>query len=232
MDSRIKECLDLQNQLNSKINPDWENIRTTEDFYRAIWLECAESMDSLPWKWWKKMDLDIENLEIEVADIFHFILSLSLLKKDNQLLYFKKGLSLEFDNLEGIEGDYINHYLADIYSKDKMDTLMFIIERVAEKSLRKDYNGVLFFFGLLVREVFSFDKLYLLYFGKNILNHIRQEMGYKSGKYRKVINGLEDNRYLLGVIKDMKNIEDLEKNIRDTFENLWSSGEEDGAQRI
>ncbi|MEJ5173488.1 MAG: dUTP diphosphatase [Hydrogenothermaceae bacterium] len=220
MEEKIRECLKLQDELNLKINQNWRTERKEEEFYRAIWLECAESMESLPWKWWKKMEIDLENLEIEVADIFHFILSISLLKNDTDLRYFKKAVIGDFSNLEGIEGDYLNHYLADVYMRDKVDTYIFLIERVAEKSLRRDYNGTLFFFGLLVKELFDFNKLYLLYFGKNILNHIRQEMGYKTGDYKKVINGMEDNRYLIKLIQEIEDKNQLESKIRELFESL------------
>ncbi|MGB9766734.1 MAG: dUTP diphosphatase [Sulfurihydrogenibium sp.] len=222
MEEKIKHCLELQDQLNRKINENWKNVRKKEDFYRAIWLECAEAVESLPWKWWKKVEPDIENLEIELADIFHFVLSLLLLEKKPDLTYLYKGLNEDFTQLLDIEGDYINHYLAQVYTKEKdlYQEYIFLFERIAEKALRQHLNGVLFFFGLLTRKLMDFDRLYLLYVGKNILNHIRQEMGYKSGEYKKLINGLEDNKYLVKVIKEVNSIENLEEKLRKTFENL------------
>lgn len=214
MEDKIIECLDLQDKLNSQINPRWREERNRTEFYRAIWIECAEAMESLPWKWWKKMDLDFENLEIEIADIFHFILSISLLNQDKELTYFKKAINSDFHDLSHIEGDYLNHYLANVYQSDKIENYMFLIERIAEKSLKQDYNGTLFFFGLLVKETIGFDRLYLLYFGKNILNKLRQEMGYKSGNYQKYIDGIEDNRYLLRLIEKTDSIDNLEKELR------------------
>ncbi|MGC9081000.1 MAG: dUTP diphosphatase [Sulfurihydrogenibium sp.] len=222
MEEKIKHCLELQDQLNRKINENWKNVRKKEDFYRAIWLECAEAVESLPWKWWKKVEPDIENLEIELADIFHFVLSLLLLEKKPDLTYLYKGLNEDFTQLLDIEGDYINHYLAQVYTKEKdlYQEYIFLFERIAEKALRQHLNGVLFFFGLLTRKLMDFDRLYLLYVGKNILNHIRQEMGYKSGEYKKLINGLEDNKYLVKVIKEVNSIENLEEKLRKTFESL------------
>ncbi|HEV09645.1 MAG TPA: dUTPase, partial [Sulfurihydrogenibium azorense] len=216
MEEKIKHCLELQDQLNRKINENWKNVRKKEDFYRAIWLECAEAVESLPWKWWKKVEPDIENLEIELADIFHFVLSLLLLEKKPDLTFLYKGLNEDFTQLLDIEGDYINHYLAQVYTKDKdlYQEYIFLFERIAEKALRQHLNGVLFFFGLLTRKLMDFDRLYLLYVGKNILNHIRQEMGYKSGEYKKLINGLEDNKYLVKVIKEVNSIENLEEKLR------------------
>lgn len=222
MDQSLKECLKLQDELNSQINPYWKRERSEAEFFRAIWLECAEAMESLPWKWWKKMDLDLENLEIEIADIFHFVLSIALLREDHQLIYFKKAIESDFSNLNGIDGEYLNHYLADVYSHNRIDEYMFLIERVAEMSLRRHYDGVLFFFGLLVKDTIGFEKLLLLYAGKNILNRIRQEMGYKSGYYNKLINGVEDNRYLLELVKKTTDINSLEIKLRDIFSNTRS----------
>ena len=221
MEEKINECLKLQDELNKKIDTNWKDIRTKEDFFRAIWLECAEAVESLPWKWWKKTQPDIENLELELADIFHFVLSLVLMEKIPNLSYFHKGLNKDFSDLKDIEGDYINHYLALKYQKEE-DTKIYIylIEKIAEKALRQDLNGVLFFFGMIVSEVFDFDRLYLLYIGKNILNHIRQEKGYRSGNYQKVISGLEDNRYLLNLIKEVRSKDELEERLRNVFNNL------------
>jgi NTP pyrophosphatase (non-canonical NTP hydrolase) len=222
LDEKIKQCLDLQDTLNKKINENWKQIRKKEDFYRAIWLECAEAVESLPWKWWKKVEPDLENLEIELADIFHFILSLILMENKPDLTYLYKGLNEDFTNLKGIEGDYINHYLADIYQNnaDKYKEYIFLLERIAEKALKQDLNGVLFFFGLITKRLMGFDRLYLLYMGKNILNHIRQEMGYKSGDYKKVINGLEDNKYLIKLIKEINDMNQLETKIREEFTKI------------
>lgn len=220
MREKILECLKLQESLNSQINKNWRKERIQEEFYRAIWVECGEAMDSLPWKWWKKMQMDLENLEIEIADIFHFILSISLLESDQDLVYFQKAVKGDFSNLSKVDGEYLNHYLADVYKGNKVSEYTFLIERIAEYSLRKDYENVLFFFGLLVKDTIGFDRLYLLYFGKNILNRIRQEMGYKGGGYKKVINGIEDNRYLLQVVNRVDSLENLEREIRETFEKL------------
>ncbi|HIE58869.1 MAG TPA: dUTPase, partial [Hydrogenothermaceae bacterium] len=79
MKKEILDMLKLQNQLNTKINPNWRKGRNHVDFARATWLECAELVESLPWKWWKKQTPDIENVQIEVVDIWHFIMSFILL---------------------------------------------------------------------------------------------------------------------------------------------------------
>lgn len=57
MREKILDMLELQDRLNRKINENWRDIRSKEDFARATWIECAELVDSLPWKWWKNRKL-------------------------------------------------------------------------------------------------------------------------------------------------------------------------------
>jgi len=45
--------------------------------------------------------------------------------------------------------------------------------------------------------------------GKQALNILRQEHGYKDGSYSKIWDGLEDNRYLDEVMKRSTNFEDI-----------------------
>jgi hypothetical protein len=106
-------------------------------------------------------------------------------------------------------------------NKLNIDGLMIVSEDLAKQSLLEKDTASFLSFAEIVKTVFEdFDKLYFLYIGKNILNHIRQEKGYKSGTYQKVINGLEDNKYLTQVIKQVKSEEELEKEIRKAFEEI------------
>ncbi len=224
MKEKLVDMFQLQEELNRKINDNWRQIRSKEDFARAAWIECAELVDSLPWKWWKKQQPDMENVQIEVVDIWHFVMSYILLDYEDigkavesePVALFMKGLNEDFRELN-IKGEYINHYLGET---DRYKNIIFLAERVAEGFLKQDLNEGVFFFGLLVKNTISFEHLYLLYTGKNILNHIRQEKGYNSGEYKKVINGMEDNRYLFELVKSVKNKKDLEEKIRKTFETI------------
>ncbi|HHG74631.1 MAG TPA: dUTPase [Persephonella sp.] len=224
MKEKLVDMFQLQEELNRKINDNWRQIRSKEDFARAVWIECAELVDSLPWKWWKKQQPDMENVQIEVVDIWHFVMSYILLDYEDigkavesePVALFMKGLNEDFRELN-IKGEYINHYLGET---DRYKNIIFLAERVAEGFLKQDLNEGVFFFGLLVKNTISFEHLYLLYTGKNILNHIRQEKGYNSGEYKKVINGMEDNRYLFELVKSVKNKKDLEEKIRKTFETI------------
>ncbi|WP_029521562.1 dUTP diphosphatase [Persephonella sp. IF05-L8] len=226
MKENLIEMFQLQEELNRKISNDWRKIRSKEDFARATWIECAELVDSLPWKWWKKQTPDMDNVQIEVVDIWHFIMSYILIDyekpeeaiESDAVQTFLKGLSEDFTNIN-IDGSLINHYLGET---DRYKKIIFLAERVAEGFLRQDLNFGIFFFGVLVRNTISFEKLYLLYIGKNILNHIRQEKGYNTGEYKKTINGMEDNQYLFEIIKSIKTRDELEQRIREAFEKIHS----------
>ncbi len=226
MKEKLIDMFQLQEDLNKKINENWRQIRSKEDFARATWIECAELIDSLPWKWWKKQKPDMENVQIEVVDIWHFIMSYILLDYEDigkavesePVNLFIRGINEDFRDIN-IKGEYINHYLGET---DRYKKIIFLAERVAEGFLKQDLNEGVFFFGLLVKNTISFEHLYLLYIGKNILNHIRQEKGYNSGEYKKVINGMEDNQYLFELVKNVKDREDLEEKIRQAFETIHS----------
>jgi len=78
MKQQLANMLELQNDMNSKVHADWRE----QDFewYRAIWVESAELLDHYGWKWWKKQTPDVDQIALELVDIWHFGLSLLLLK--------------------------------------------------------------------------------------------------------------------------------------------------------
>lgn len=91
-----------QLELNQKINPQFaEDIKDPElrkrlffQFELAMRQESAEAIDSLSWKWWKKMDDNWDNVKIELVDILHFWVSMcmaaGMTAQDVTDLYFKK----------------------------------------------------------------------------------------------------------------------------------------------
>ena len=77
---KIKEMLDLQNKINEKVHPHWREQNF--EWYRAIWVECAELLDHYGWKWWKKQSPNQAQIELELVDIWHFGLSILLSNYD------------------------------------------------------------------------------------------------------------------------------------------------------
>jgi dimeric dUTPase (all-alpha-NTP-PPase superfamily) len=111
MKQQISTMLDLQDSMNSKVKDDWREQNF--EWYRAIWIECAELLDHHGWKWWKKQQPDVNQIALELVDIWHFGLSLLLLKDQSQdvicdsvvtafndgFVGLAKGINMQFDQL-------------------------------------------------------------------------------------------------------------------------------------
>lgn len=191
--------LELQQKLNDATNgTGWEKGVTKDgkpiNWRRCIYMESAEMIDSFGWKHWKSIaqPTDYDNLQIEIVDVWHFVMS----------------LVLEFSNkAESIEE--LSERMAQTPEYQKLNTsipltfgsdllLMTRIENVMRLSLipvSAEMVGALVeeFFELAYLGALNATELYRLYVGKNILNQFRQDHGYKEGSYIKIWNGLEDN---------------------------------------
>jgi dimeric dUTPase (all-alpha-NTP-PPase superfamily) len=172
--------LDLQNRMNSKVHSDWMNQGNA--WYRAVWIECGELMDHYGYKWWKKQQPDMAQVQLEVVDIWHFGMS----------ALFKEGVKIETladDILAALEG----HRGAGL-------GLLEATEALAEHCLRTKGFSVPIFWDLITAAELSFDDLYKQYVGKNVLNFFRQDHGYKDGSYIKIWQGQEDNVHLVDIL--------------------------------
>ena len=78
---QIDVMLRMQQSMNSKVDPDWRQARYP--YLRAVVIEGAEAIEHHGWKWWKKQELDLAQLQMELIDIWHFILSEMLLRHDD-----------------------------------------------------------------------------------------------------------------------------------------------------
>ena len=81
MKQQLATMLELQNNMNTKVHANWREQQF--EWYRAIWIECAELLDHYGWKWWKKQTPDVDQIALELVDIWHFGLSLLLLQDDS-----------------------------------------------------------------------------------------------------------------------------------------------------
>jgi dimeric dUTPase (all-alpha-NTP-PPase superfamily) len=168
--------------MNTKVHADWR----TQDFewYRAIWIECAELLDHYGWKWWKKQTPDIDQIALELVDIWHFGLSLMLLSNDSK--------DVLVDQVEQI---FISPVISDDFAID--------LESFTEKTLiTKDFD-LQGFARLMAGINMDFETLYVGYVGKNVLNFFRQDYGYKDGSYVKQWNGVEDNEHLVQIVSTL-----------------------------
>lgn len=180
---QIKIMLELQNSMNTKVNADWQN--QGYEWYRAIWVECAELMDHYGWKWWKKQSPDKEQVALELIDIWHFGLSIMLQSGKPQS-----------ELIAAVERELIIVTDQDDF---RIDVEKFVAATLA------DHQFHIGLFGRLMAGVdMSFDQLYRGYVGKNVLNFFRQDNGYKDGSYRKNWHdGREDNEHLVEAVSSL-----------------------------
>ncbi|MDO8452948.1 MAG: dUTP diphosphatase, partial [Sulfurimonas sp.] len=196
---KILLMLQLQAQLNDATNGEkWVNGTTKNgkkiNWKRCIYMEAAEMIDSFSWKHWKNIDQepDWDNLQIEVVDVWHFIMSLAIENYAQNMRGQIENLAIDISELENF--DRLNNKNSLFASQDE---IMAKVENIMILSLTKD--GVIIdqlikeFFDLVTMSGLDLETLYRLYVGKNILNQFRQDNGYKEGTYIKVWDGTEDN---------------------------------------
>ena len=177
---QIKTMLDLQYAMNTKVNANWQ--QQGFEFYRAIWVECAELLDHYGWKWWKKQSPDTEQVALELIDIWHFGLSILL----------QSGTKPEL-----IIAQIQDQLRVKTNEKDfRLDLEKFVAATLSDRQFH------IALFGRLMAGInMSFDQLYRGYVGKNVLNFFRQDNGYKDGSYRKHWHdGREDNEHLVEAV--------------------------------
>ena len=192
--SQMEIMLTLQQKLNDSTNGEgWENGVTKQgkkiDWRRCIYLEAAELVESYPWKHWKNIDAKVDraNIEVELVDIWHFVMSevLRVNRLNDNLPIVELAIRLE-DAVGSIDAQKIeDDYYAEIEAIEELIKKLFCHFELVD--FTKSY------FELCAKLGLSFERLYQLYIGKNILNIFRQDNGYKDGSYIKVWNGKEDN---------------------------------------
>ena len=178
---KIKEMLDLQNKINEKVHPHWREQNF--EWYRAIWVECAELLDHYGWKWWKKQSPNQAQIELELVDIWHFGLSILLSNYD-----IEKSISLISEGIIDQRGSGKFRENLEDFTSNTLQTRSFDLNR---------FNQVMNDVGL------TFEKLYVGYISKNVLNSFRQDKGYQTGTYIKDWGGIEDNEYLIRLASKM-----------------------------
>jgi len=208
---KILQMLELQQQLNDSTNGiGWENGMTKNDkpinWKRCTYLECAELIESYPWKHWKNIDSkpDYANIKIEAVDIWHFIMSQGL--ED-----YKRGELGSIETLAKNINDLANF---SEFSKDLKEQYKDHYEQIA---VVEDLMKIIFcggsteklmeaFINVAMQSGLNLDTLYKLYVGKNILNQFRQDHGYKEGTYIKIWNGQEDNVTMQNILEENENV--------------------------
>ena len=186
--NQIEQMFLLQKQLNDETNGEvWIKGYTKENreisWYRAIYMEVAEAIDSFNWKHWKNIDdePDWDNIRVELVDIWHFVMSESIRIEDQS--YANK---------------YLNMKAKDDYDIDALISLLEMMLKLSiTSSIDKEVNNIReitdTFFTIISHLGVDVEDLYKRYVVKNQLNTFRQKNGYKDGSYIKNWGGVEDN---------------------------------------
>ena len=204
---KILQMLELQQELNDATNGlGWEDGMTKNgkiiDWKRCTYLECAELIESYPWKHWKNIDArpDYANIKIEAVDIWHFIMSQGLEDYKRGNLGSIETLANNINSLVNFStfSTKIKEHFKDYYEQIAVvEVLMKTL--FCGGSTEKLMEA---FIDVAVQSGLNLDALYKLYVGKNILNKFRQDHGYKEGTYIKIWNGEEDNVTMQRVLEE------------------------------
>lgn len=175
--SAIIEALKTQDVLNQRLSQDW----TTQGwpYYRAVWTEMAEAVGHLNWMWWKKgaynKELTAEQtqqLHMELADIFHFGMSMSLIEAD--LANHPQNLAIEADK-----------YLSGFVLAEHNNAPNILEERMEEficATIKTKAFDVMKFAMVCLSAKLPLHMLLSLYFAKQALNRFRWDNGYNLPK--------------------------------------------------
>ena len=213
----IEQMFKLQNEFNVHTNGQmWVDGLTKENrqisWYRCIYMEAAEAIDSFNWKHWKNINIepDWANIKVELVDIWHFIMS-EAIRVDDQ--------------------SYANQYeeidvIGDLDSEVLLQTLERILSLSAQAKIENN-NKIIretidLFFVALSHIGMDTGELYKRYVVKNQLNSFRQQNGYKDGSYIKIWGSVEDNVVAFNMMDDNPGISptELYRQLESTYANL------------
>ena len=177
---------DMQEQHNVLVHPQWREQGF--EFYRAMWVECAEMLDHFGWKWWKQQTPDIDQVKLELVDIWHFALSELMRERAIDPAVAEQLATVSVDKATDPEG------------------FRLAIETLAGACLSTRSIDLSAFCAAMAALPMDYAELYALYIGKNMLNRFRQNNGYKSGEYRKLWQGREDNEHLIELLDELSDV--------------------------
>lgn len=191
--TQAEVMLTLQANMNAKVNPDWVNA--AYPYLRAVVVEGAEAMEHHGWKWWKKQELDLSQLQMELVDIWHFMLSHILLENQGDQASSLQAL------MAGVNDSTLIEFDNKSYNINELDLISKVELKVGLAAARR--ISIPLFDALLSDCGMDWKELYCQYVGKNVLNFFRQDHGYKEGTYEKIWAGREDNEHLVEVMTEI-----------------------------
>jgi len=202
--AKLEEMFLLQKKLNDDTNGvNWElginKFDKEISWLRCVYMEVCELIDSTPWKHWKdiKADIDLNNIHIELVDIWHFLMSY-ILQETN----IPKAVSIVNTHCiyEALNKNEID-YKEIITEAEKLAYIALSIQTKSAPEFSGIERFVEQFFKTCKVSGLNFKWLQKIYIGKNSLNKFRQKNGYKEGTYKKIWNKKEDNVVLMELLE-------------------------------
>lgn len=209
----IKEMFKLQDTFNEYTVTDWKNQNLP--WHRAIWLECAEAVESLDWKWWKHQEPDYDNVKVELVDIWHFLMS-------HYIVYFP----------DVVENPEAYHQLFEVNptqveSVELIDMIEDLSGLILEDPSETQVYSIFIFVNAWAKLGYDINELYNEYVIKNVLNKFRQDNGYKTGDYVKMWHFenelVEDNVVTWSLADTVENKENLFNELYELLDGFYSS---------
>lgn len=196
--------LELQDSMNRKIDSDW--LARRHAYLRAVLVEATEALEHYGWKWWKKQSPDMVQLRIEMIDIWHFVLSEYLLRADGNQPTAAQAMIADWSADAALEFDGVRYEINMLDIRQQLEML------AALAAVRRLHLPLV----VLLSAACGLTPaaLYREYVSKNVLNHFRQDRGYKTGEYRKTWNGAEDNVHMAEILES---IPDADEQLPDTL---------------
>jgi len=204
--NQISQMLTMQNAMNSRVSETWRS--NNYEWYRAIWVECAEMLDHHGWKWWKHQEIDVAQVQLELVDIFHFGLSLRLMANEN------------INEVASTLAQELTDSLANTTEQD----FKIALENLAASAVSdKAFNAIALADCMRLMNM-DLNELFRQYVGKNTLNFFRQDHGYKDGSYIKIWHGEEDNEVLANLVTTLDaSAADFQKQLYSALEAKYPS---------
>ena len=88
--AQLSIMLALQDKFNSSLNPEWMDFekQPDRDDILAIVCESGEAIEHFGFKWWKTQTPDLNQVRMELVDIWHFLMSQMLRVSHSEVVGF------------------------------------------------------------------------------------------------------------------------------------------------
>lgn len=210
----IEKTCSLQKDLNSKIDTNW--VDADYHWKTCILVELGELLASSGYKHWKKENQDLDNMKMEVVDVYHFFISFLITSVDDDTsetlakaikFYENKYANKNNQYIKNIRED--KHLFIEKVNKVSAKLINFVQKEKIDSASVEMIELISLFFD-------SFEEFYSLYLAKNALNIFRQQHGYKTGEYIKHWReNTEDNVVVSEIIESYKKDSDALPTIED-----------------